>query len=124
MKMSLFELLDKYYIVIPLVQRDYAQGREVGQVPQIRKRFIRAIFNALNSKNGQLELDFIYGSVKNGEYFMPLDGQQRLTTLFLLYWYVAVKEGHIDDNKSILAKFSYETRHSSTVFCEKLVEFV
>jgi len=68
--MSLFELLDKYYIVIPLVQRDYAQGREVGQVPQIRKRFIRAIFNALNSKNGQLELDFIYGSVKNGEYFI------------------------------------------------------
>ncbi len=124
MKMSLFELLNQYHIVIPLVQRDYAQGREVGQVPQIRKKFIKVIFDALNSKNGQLELDFIYGSVKNDGYFMPLDGQQRLTTLFLLHWYVAVKEGYINDNKDILAKFSYETRHSSTVFCEKLVEFV
>jgi len=124
MKMSLFELLNKYHIVIPLVQRDYAQGRVVGKVPKIRKKFIKVLFDALSTKNGQLELDFIYGSVKNEKCFMPLDGQQRLTTLFLLHWYVGAKEGYLNDNKDILAKFSYETRHSSTVFCERLVEYV
>ena len=113
MKMSLLDLLKQYQIVIPIVQRDYAQGREIGQVPQIRKRFIKVLFEALKSNNSQLELDFIYGSVKNEKYFLPLDGQQRLTTLYLLHWFVAAKEGHLDNVKTILSKFSYETRHSA-----------
>ena len=35
-----------------------------------------------------MALDFVYGDVKAGV-LRPLDGQQRLTTLFLLHWYVA-----------------------------------
>lgn len=51
--------------------------------------------------------------------FLPLDGQQRLTTIFLLYWYFGRKE-----NKDIkfLEKFTYETRASSREFCQELVK--
>lgn len=74
------------------------------------------IFDALeNTKT--LHLDFVYGSLrqtKKGTIFTPLDGQQRLTTLFLLHWYFG-------EAKENLEKFSYETRASSREFCEKLV---
>ena len=60
------------------------------------------------------------------ESFIPLDGQQRLTTLFLLYWYIgSVELRNRDDLKTLmglLKKFTYETRASSRRFCEKLVE--
>ena len=86
----------------------------------------------MNENKDPLELDFVYGytkdSISNSEEgpksFIPLDGQQRLTTLFLLHWYIAVKESHLDEAKIFLSNFTYETRHSSRVFCNKLVEFV
>jgi hypothetical protein len=66
-------------------------------------------------------LDFVYGSVKDSV-LQPLDGQQRLTTLFLLHWFVAVKENKLDNElKNILTKFTYETRTSSREFCIDLI---
>lgn len=70
-------------------------------------------------------MDFIYGDVKvSGEnkVFQPLDGQQRLTTLFLLHWYVMNKENKHDDLNDLLKKFSYETRYSSRDFCKAIIE--
>lgn len=53
-----------------------------------------------------------------------VDGQQRLTTLFLLHWFVAAKEGRLDqETKDILSKFTYETRRASRMFCKELVEY-
>ena len=80
------------------------------------------MFNAVK-EDKPLELDFIYGSVKD-DVLQPLDGQQRLTTLFLLHWYIAEKEGKIIDTvvEKQLKKFTYETRISSREFCEKLIE--
>src|SRR5690606_33293597 len=64
---------------------------------------------------------FIYGSVK-GDVFQPLDGQQRLTTLFLLHWYVAIMENKLDvELKNLLTQFTYETRTSSKEFCIDLI---
>lgn len=57
-------------------------------------------------------------------YFNPLDGQQRLTTLFLMYWFIGGVELNKDERNtlsSILKNFYYKTRTSSTVFCSKLV---
>lgn len=110
-------------ISIPLIQRDYAQGRKNEEI--IRNRFITSLFNAL-SKNEILELDFIYGSISklnNLNYFQPLDGQQRLTTLYLLNWYIANTELHGNAREDVLnnlKRFSYETRTSSTLFCQKI----
>ncbi len=104
-------------IEIPIIQRDYAQGREGKE--ELRKNFLTALREVVNDKS--LELDFVYGSVKN-KVLQPLDGQQRLTTLFLLHWFVAVKENKLDDElKKLLTKFTYETRTSSREFCNDLI---
>jgi len=112
-------------IQIPMIQRDYAQGRESEQ--GIRKKFIGAIFKALETSK-PLELDFVYGSKKTidkKELFIPLDGQQRLTTLFLLNWYIGNREldgDTLEELRSTLAKFSYATRATSDLFCERLTK--
>ena len=50
--------------------------------------------------------------------FIPIDGQQRLTTLFLLHWYAAWSEGKLDIAKETLLHFTYETRPSAHSFLE------
>ncbi len=109
-------ILNKYSIQIPIIQRDYAQGREEKKVFEIRETFLEAISDKL-LENEKLHLDFVYGSIKN-DCFIPLDGQQRLTTLFLLYLYFGKKESK---NIDFLNKFNYETRASSREFCHKVV---
>ena len=115
--LSFFKLIDKYSIEIPIIQRDYAQGRR--DKKNIRKAFLNALFESIDG-NKELILDFIYGSIID-DTFQPLDGQQRLTTLFLLHWYASLKEGNLNDNKNILMRFTYETRISSRNFCQSLV---
>jgi hypothetical protein len=114
--MNFKNLINKYSIQIPIIQRDYAQGRDEVGVKEIRDNFLETIKNKLE-KNKMLHLDFVYGSIKNNN-FIPLDGQQRLTTLFLLYFYFGKKE---NQNIEYLSKFTYETRSSSREFCQKLV---
>ncbi len=131
MATSLWNLLSDYKVVIPILQRDYAQGRETGKVPAIRERFLEALSSAIKSGADPLELDFVYGyinehPISSGKIiktFVPLDGQQRLTTLFLLHWFIAAKENHLDEAEALLSNFTYETRHSSRVFCEELIKF-
>lgn len=77
-------------IVIPKIQRDYAQGRENKKVSKIRDRFLDALYQAI-TEDKPIKLDFIYGEIKENRDFIPLDGQQRLTTLFLLHYYAAKK---------------------------------
>ncbi|MEI0518380.1 DUF262 domain-containing protein [Brachyspira murdochii] len=123
-KLSLIDFFKKYSrIEIPKIQRDYAQGRE--NESEVADRFLDKIFECLKYST-DLELDFIYGSVdkvdnvdKNVVYL--LDGQQRVTTLFLLYWYIALKE---DKYKEIecLKKFTYSTRVSSREFCQNIID--
>jgi len=109
-------------IEIPIIQRDYAQGRETKEVEKIRNRFVDALFKALtNTGEEAIKLDFVYGNIEDGK-LIPLDGQQRLTTLFLLHWYIAKHENIIEENHFFLKKFTYKTRFSSRDFCDKLVE--
>lgn len=114
-------------ILVPKIQRDYAQGRLDRKTSEIRDNFLTSIFEALVAKNTDpLLLDFIYGSTHNNV-FTPLDGQQRLTTLFLLHWYFIPKSKksllfNVDGN-SCYSLFSYETRISSKDFCNALVTY-
>lgn len=115
---SFWELLIEHKIEIPIIQRDYAQGREDKE--EIRDNFLNALFQSINTPT-PIKLDFIYGSIQ-AEVSQPLDGQQRLTTLFLLHWYAAAKEQQLSkSNIDILKKFTYETRISSREFCTTLV---
>jgi hypothetical protein len=107
-------------IEIPIIQRDYAQGRESKDVSRIRKQFINSLYNAITGKSEPIKLDFVYGNVTNSR-LIPLDGQQRLTTLFLLHWYIAKHEKINETEYSFLKNFTYKTRFSSQHFCESLV---
>src|SRR5258708_1161613 len=116
-KSNFWQLIGQKSIEIPIIQRDYAQGRKTKE--EIRNNFLDALYLACRD-NKPIELDFIYGDIKNG-CLQPLDGQQRLTTLFLLHWYAALKEGKLDEHKTLLQRFRYETRISSREFCDRLV---
>lgn len=122
---TLKELLNKYSIVIPQLQRDYAQGR--AEAKELRERFLSQILHVLRREEGRLNLDFVYGydkalSPNHHPIFYPLDGQQRLTTLWLLHWYLLPSES-VAEEREWLLRFSYRTRSSSTRFCQLLVEY-
>lgn len=108
-------------IEIPIIQRDYAQGRDNEKTNKIRVLFLNSLIEAIVSEKGTLELDFVYGNVEK-DVFQPLDGQQRLTTLFLLHWFIALKTGDLLNTKNHFLKFTYETRISSREFCNELVD--
>lgn len=109
-------------IEIPIIQRDYAQGRTNEEVNRIRERFLEALFQSIVG-NSPITLDFVYGDVCKDGVLTPLDGQQRLTTLFLLHWYIAKKEKIESSEYEFLNNFSYATRFSSRDFCQDLVKY-
>jgi hypothetical protein len=106
-------------IEIPILQRDYAQGREDDTARRIRAAFLDVLHRAL-VHGERVGLDFVYGDVSQGT-LVPLDGQQRLTTLFLLHWYLAARVSCLDEPHG-WKRFSYETRASARLFCERLVQ--
>ena len=59
---NLKEFLTKHEVEIPMLQRDYAQGRESQH--EVADRFLKAIFEVLEKDGGSLHLDFIYGYVE------------------------------------------------------------
>lgn len=120
--MSFWKFMNDNIIETPIIQRDYAHGR-LGK-ENLRKNFLADLKKALDNespyKDTSMKLDFIYGSIENGN-LNPLDGQQRLTTLWLLHWYIALRAKQLnEDICSIFRKFTYETRISSREFCENL----
>jgi hypothetical protein len=129
MSYTLYKLLQESTIKIPLIQRDYAQGRSTEE--DGRNDFIDKIKETIDDNKEVLNLDFIYGyTTENSQDevdFIPLDGQQRLTTLWLLHWYFACKEDVLKNEflsdvvSNTFLNFTYETRISSKRFCEKLV---
>jgi hypothetical protein len=164
--LTFWQLINKHRIEIPIIQRDYAQGRDNTKSNDIRIRFIEQIKKSLTPKGEYLHLNFVYGKVngiKNAKKiaenkstiqtmlnavqsysknmdlnvfceikeqaipnegihqtsFVPLDGQQRLTTLYLLHWFLMPST---EENLTILKNFSYRIRPSSKDFCTALTE--
>ena len=118
---SFWKFIQDNPIEIPIIQRDYAQGR-LGK-ENLRKNFLSDLKKALDNdspnENKVMKLDFVYGSIERDK-MNPLDGQQRLTTLWLLHWYIALRAGKLNYAADTLNKFSYETRISSREFCDNL----
>lgn len=113
---TLMELLKEYKVEIPIIQRDYAQGRKDEHAKNVRLNLLKDMKNAVLGGNS-MDLSFIYGKEENGT-FIPVDGQQRLTTLFLLHLYAFRKE---ESKTNLFHKFTYEIRTSSRKFLEKLI---
>jgi len=161
LKYTFHQLLVNHIIEIPIIQRDYAQGRISDSVQYIRERFVETLVKHLVEKE-DLHLGFIYGKIEGKErqreaklhqdsvktllhtvtqyahqfnidvetkintheiygtnslIFIPLDGQQRLTTLFLLYWYISMRKG---ESPTELVNFKYNNRKLALAFFEQL----
>lgn len=118
----LFALLNRYRVVIPGIQRHYVQGGNSPRAAEVRKNFIRELFKAC-ADGREVQLYFIYGPVEaGGDCFIPVDGQQRLTTLWLLARFIA--EYLPPEEKTIvlqlLSRFSYTGRIHAKRFCKAL----
>lgn len=113
--MSVTEFFNTYSVEIPRIQRDYTYGSKTEKTEQVLNKILSDIHTAL-TENKELVFDFIYGCTANNNSFQPLDGQQRLTTLFLLYFYAALI-GH----KRLNVTFIYSTRDDTTIFCKELM---
>lgn len=115
------ELLDQYdRILVPMIQRDYAQGRTGKKATDVRNNLLTDIFS-----DKDVHFDLVFGSKerriidgKETSCFIPVDGQQRLTTLFLLYLY-GQKTGKTNTELD-LSKFSYDTRRAASDFCKSI----
>ena len=128
MRYTFLELIRTFgYIEIPQIQRDYAQGRKC--VREVRDSFILYLKEILFKDGASDNLDFIYGMKGSQDRLILIDGQQRITTLFLLHWYLAIvggNESQIDFQKQLRddggsSRFLYNTRPSAKDFCDCLV---
>lgn len=126
---SFYKLISEYKIEIPVIQRDYAQGRAESKATDVRKSIVESILNSVSDPQAKpLFFDFVYGRIE-GDTFIPFDGQQRLTTLFLFHRYIFEKCKCNSDCMyrencqclSLLSRFTYTTRQSSREFCEQLI---
>lgn len=122
---TFWKTISTYRIVIPRMQRDYVQGRRTRLVENARDALLADIHESC-ATGKPTSLNFVYGKVdgpEGEERFLPLDGQQRLTTLYLLHW-IALLWGDLDPTEgcATLARFSYETRTSSAEFFSRLAE--
>lgn len=169
--LTFWELLRDNKIEVPVIQRDYAQGRAEDKIKAIRVKFVSDLKeNVIKSQIHPLHLGFVYGKIEgkdkfqerernkraienilnavegyahhlemkieskikvvgdqmndrvNLPTFIPLDGQQRLTTLYLLHWYLNLytSNNEIEQNLRILSHFTYKTRKSSMEFCASI----
>ena len=124
-KMTFWDLIQNK-IIIPTLQRGYIYGAKTEKTDEVLENMLQTFSQAL-SENKEETLDFVYGSESKAKEFMPLDGQQRLTTLFLLHFYAALIS-KIDDQYAVskedfdkLSGFSYATRNCTIAFCNNLL---
>lgn len=115
------EFASRSGVAIPIIQRDYVQGANVNF--EKRDSFMQSLFKSL-LKNEPYEIDFIYGSsdeMNGTEYFQPVDGQQRLTTLALIGWILNQKTGMVYTD--VFKPITYTSRPSSEQFCKELFAY-
>ena len=96
-------------LVIPEIQRDYVWGNN----EIVLRRFLKNIFN--NKEELDIGFFYSYKVYQNEEIYALIDGQQRITTLVLLYWYLGIGEDYIK-------KFKFKVRENCNNFLEKLLK--
>lgn len=113
-------------IKIPMIQRDYVQGLDEKKLVPFIKTLINTLSQqseTISQQSETLSLDFIYGNINEDGIFEPIDGQQRLTTIALLTFYLYCRQKGSDNNKTLNNPFkliTYATRQSAKKFCELL----
>lgn len=114
-EVSFDKLMETYEIHIPKIQRLYVQGRPDSFGRKCRNEFASVLVDSV-SNGTTCPLDMIYG-IADGNVFYPLDGQQRLTTLLLLYW-LCRKSQKKGGERWV---FDYEARRITELFIRNLL---
>lgn len=96
-------------VIIPPIQREYVQPLNKSVITG----FVDALIKAYSTGESK-DLNYIYG-IDNCDWFEPIDGQQRLTTLWLLHLYVAARCGI-----RLPVRFEYRTRDYAADFSVQL----
>lgn len=97
------------FISIPMLQRDYVQGGRNDVISPFLDKLTYAW-----KENKTEDLNYIYGYSRDGK-FIPIDGQQRLITLWLLHLYVYAKK-----SMDFPIELKFESREFADNFCKKL----
>lgn len=125
-KTDFIELMESGIIRVPKIQREYAQGRTDEKAKEIRKHFVQDLFKAVlgTTPESHLNLDLMYGLNSKGakgdegrSVFLPIDGQQRLTTLYLLAWFCGIREMGDEEKRWT---FDYKSRRIAQYFMSGL----
>lgn len=108
---------------------DFIYGKLIGKENlnafEKNKTNIKALLKTIQSYASDLEVNINYDVVAQTKEeavkitFIPLDGQQRLTTLYLVHWYL-IQHLELQEELVKLKKFSYATRVGAKDFCQLL----
>ena len=90
-KCSLWQLAAENAIVIPIIQRDYAQGRSNDKVRQIRQPFLKKIFKVLDNNDSRLELDFDYGTLESPKDIWTDSSASPLCSCYIGFWHCGTR---------------------------------
>lgn len=109
--MNFIESFNNKIILIPRLQRDYVQGDK-------KSAIISPFLDALLEK--ECDLNYIYGYEEDG-CFVPVDGQQRLTTLWLLYLYLYARQHKTSEYR---VRMKYASREYAEDFCDRIHKYL
>lgn len=104
--MNFLKVFQNRDILIPLLQRDYVQGG--------KEEVINPFLDALLEK--ECDLNYIYG-YEEDSCFVPVDGQQRLITLWILHLYLFARK---QKSKDYSVKLKFYSREYAQDFCAEL----
>ena len=62
-KYTFWKFLLNNKITIPVIQRDYAQGRTNDDTKEVRTDFLDALYTYLQENRPNRDLDFVYGTL-------------------------------------------------------------
>lgn len=110
-------------ICVPLIQRDYVQSLSTA----IIESFVDQLIDVLSDSSCQkyMNLNYIYGidhPHAGFDEFEPVDGQQRLTTLWLFCLYLSRHLNRSDYEATFSVKIIYESREYADSFCAEIVK--
>ena len=123
---TFFELLSRYRIAIPCLQRHYVQGENTSKARDVLSKFLADLFDKF-ADNDSKQLHFIFGPLdtRGADTFQPVDGQQRLTTIWLLSRYAVAWLSDAQDRASmlqLLSRFTYQERAHAERFLQRLTD--
>lgn len=118
------ELVDKYVLFVPEIQRDYIWGHK-NNYQKVMIPFLESLDHHL-CENQPYNIGFLYSYTNSIEDNYIIDGQQRFTTIILLLYVLSVNEHKdfpslVQTNKPTM-RFTYNVRPQAETFMRKLFE--